>query len=101
MGPLEPGDDPQRRRLAAAAGSEQGQKLTALYVEIDATEHLDVPIALLEPAHAQSGHRSIAAGGFCPRRAGAPQADDQGASSRTRSRGASRSIGTAAAAMRI
>ena len=101
MGPLEPGDDPQRRRLAAAAGSEQGQKLAALDVEIDAAEHLDVAVALLEPAHAQGGHRSIAAGRFGPRGARAPQADDQGASSRMRSRGASRSIGTAAAAMRI
>ncbi len=42
VGDLEPGDDPQQRRLAAAAGTEQRQRGAGLDGDVDTVEHDDI-----------------------------------------------------------
>jgi hypothetical protein len=57
---LEPGDDPQRRRFAAAGGPEQHEKLAVVDLEIERLQHLHVAEALRDPhqddgRHAEGG----------------------------------------------
>jgi hypothetical protein len=56
---LEPGDHPQRRRLAAAGGAEQDQKLAILDLEVDAVHGDDIAaIDLRDVAQADIGHQT-------------------------------------------
>jgi hypothetical protein len=56
VGPLEPGEDPQQRRLAAARRSEQGDDRAGLDREVDVVEDLGLPEPLDDPAGADA-HR--------------------------------------------
>ena len=45
VGALEPGDEPQQRRLARAAGAQQREQLAALHVEGDVVDRAQSPEA--------------------------------------------------------
>jgi hypothetical protein len=55
VGALEAGDQPQRRRLAAAAWAEQGADRALGDVEVEAVDRDDVSERLAQPAQAQAG----------------------------------------------
>ena len=49
------GDDPQQRRLPGAVGAEQGEDLPGVDGEVDAEQHLDVPVGEVDAARRRGG----------------------------------------------
>ncbi|MNK93904.1 hypothetical protein D3C87_1140880 [compost metagenome] len=54
--PVQAGNQPQQRGLAAARGAEQRDELAARHVEVDAAEHVVLAEALLQVVESQVGH---------------------------------------------
>jgi hypothetical protein len=57
------GDDPQRRRLAAAAGAQEGEELARRHDEVDVVDRGDVAEALDDVAQLDVGGGRARAGG--------------------------------------
>ena len=59
VGPLEAGDDPQRRRLAAAARSEQGDELAGVNLEVEIVERDDIAEGTTKPTKLDGCHAGL------------------------------------------
>ena len=59
--PLEPGHEPQRRRLAAAGGPDQRHQLAGGHRQVQAAGADGVPVVLADPVQDQGGRRLIRA----------------------------------------
>ena len=56
---LQPGDDAQQRRLAAAGRADEDDELAVRDVEVDVVEHLDRAEGFRDAAEAEVGHRPL------------------------------------------
>ena len=65
VGPFEPGDDPQQRRLAAARRAEQRQQLAGRDAHRDVVEGDEVPEPLVDADHLDAHNRSISHSSRC------------------------------------
>ena len=66
VGPVEAGDRPQRRRLAAARRAEQGEELAAGDVEVEPVERDDRAVAAGQPVQPDGDARAVAQVGGAP-----------------------------------
>ncbi len=69
VGAVEPGDQAQRGRLAAAAGADDQQDLAGRDLEVELAQRLDLAIALADAAQAQLGS-GLCRHGACSQRGG-------------------------------
>ncbi len=54
---LQPGDDVEQRRFAAAGGADQHGELAAFDLQVDALQHVELAETLAHIANGQRGHR--------------------------------------------